>query len=225
MLSEKSTKSRYDSRVWWCFVSILAALQVIISGCEGTEIIAELNGGAGASDVNGGDPLGSNLDELPGESLEDDTEWDVQQSSHDCGVSIIEDDAEVNNAYELELLRDYTYIAGNLTIGGERNDDIWNLFALSNLLCVDGDIIIENNDRLGSIWGLSSLKRIEGDIRIVHNESLQTRDAIEFIDFIRLAPYRENDSEKREWNGQPCVYGNLYGGWEDDWYQSGCDRL
>jgi hypothetical protein len=220
MLSKRSTSARFGIRRYCFLLALWGTLHATISGCEGTEIIADLYGKAEASDVNGGDSLSANPDEFSRESPEQDTGWSAQQSSHDCGVFVHEGDATPQNAYELEQLRNFSSIDGDLYIGGERNDDIWDLSALSNLLCVEGEIAIVDNDRLGSIWGLSHLRRIDGDITIIDNDSLSTRDVIYFIDLIQW----DANAKRREWNGEPCVYGNLYGGWEDDWYQSGCDH-
>src|SRR5690606_1193747 len=77
---------------------------------------------------------------------------------------------------------DCTHISGNLEISGH---GIHSLTPLSNIISVDGDVMI-NNTNINSLNGLNALTTVGGTLSIGENNSLYDIDALSSINQVRI---------------------------------------
>lgn len=75
----------------------------------------------------------------------------------------------VNNSVDIEGLRGYTELTGDLTIAA---GDLPNLNALSSLTVIGGDLRVAGNDALTNLSGLENLESVGGRLSLEYNASL-----------------------------------------------------
>lgn len=80
-----------------------------------------------------------------------------------CGERTWEADARVASRADLEALRGYTRIAGNLHI---ENSSVADLSGLDSLACIDGDLLIRGNRTLQDLRGLDALQYVGGNLTV-----------------------------------------------------------
>jgi hypothetical protein len=81
---------------------------------------------------------------------------------------------------DIELLRGYTRVGGDLVVPGDTED----LSALRCLEEVDGSLVIVSVDGLGSLAGLEGLRSV-GSLRLSHMDSLENTDGLAGLREIR----------------------------------------
>jgi hypothetical protein len=92
-----------------------------------------------------------------------------------CGGAAVEASFEIADAGALEVLEGVTHVVGSLTVS---TPGLADLAALSSLLCVDCDLLIEDCSSLAGLGGLEGLVEVGGNLVVGWNGALVDTDSL-----------------------------------------------
>ena len=161
----------------------VAAFGIVLTACEGSEIVAEID--VSATDSSGTDDADESDDanDTSRGSDPDDNGDTVSEGDDtdgiDCGnvVAIGRETFFIDNEYDLAALEGVEQVRGSLIIGNFDSDRV-DMSTLASLRCVEGDMAVYAIENLESLDVFFNLRRVKYDLAIGYNDQLENIDAL-----------------------------------------------